>query len=325
MDNEVLSTETTQDNSTSDVDTEALVNELLEEPNEDVETNEAPTEEATEAKEEESKDNTHKYPEKFLENGELNVDKLIEAYSNIEKYSSQLTAQRKQEEQELKQLREWAQFQNQQAQQTARNAGYETAQDYQQAKEIAGLEANEYSKYLHYIEDPEERLAVQELLSDYRTNPSKSLLNRIEMEFAPEINKLVGIEAFKKQQQFDNQKQTDAETLKMTNIEGVISEAMQTNRELFDDEAFNTLFVNTLYRYGDNFTIEDANILMSAIKQMQASAVEAYKKSIDVAKDNEKATDKLATITGTNADTNVNKRVGDMTPAEFDRFIEGLI
>lgn len=325
MDNEVLSTETTQDNSTSDVDTEALVNELLEEPNEDVETNETPTEEATEAKEEESKDNTHKYPEKFLENGELNVDKLIEAYSNIEKYSSQLTAQRKQEEQELNQLREWAQFQNQQVQQTARNAGYETAQDYQQAKEIAGLEANEYAKYLHYIEDPEERLAVQELLSDYRANPSKSLLNRIEMEFAPEINKLVGIEAFKKQQQFDNQKQTDAETLKMTNIEGVISEAMNTNRELFDDEAFNTLFVNTLYRYGDNFTIEDANVLMSAIKQMQASAVEAYKKSVDVAKDNEKATDKLATITGTNADTNVNKRVGDMSPAEFDRFLDGLI
>lgn len=324
MDNEVLSTETTQDNSTSDVDTEALVNELLEEPNEDVETNEAPIEEAPEAKEE-SKDNTHKYPEKFLENGELNVDKLIEAYSNIEKYSSQLTAQRKQEEQELQQLREWAQYQNQQAQQTARNAGYETAQDYQQAKEIAGLEADEYSKYLRYIEDPEERLAVQELLSDYRTNPSRSLLNRIEMEFAPEINKLVGIEAFKKQQQFDNQKLTDAETLKMTNIEGVISEAMNTNRELFDDEAFNTLFVNTLYRYGDNFTIEDANILMSAIKQMQASAVEAYKKSVDVAKDNEKATDKLATITGTNADTNVNKRVGDMSPAEFDRFLDGLI
>lgn len=325
MDNEVLSTETTQDNSTSDVDTEALVNELLEEPNEDVETNEAPTEEAPEAKEEESKDNTHKYPEKFLENGELNVDKLIEAYSNIEKYSSQLTAQRKQEEQELQQLREWAKLQDQQAQQTAKNAGYETAQDYQQAKEIAGLEANEYSKYLHYIEDPEERLAVQELLSDYRTNPSKSLLNRIEMEFAPEINKLVGVEAFKKQQQFDNQKQTDAETIKMTNIEGVISEAMQTNRELFDDEAFNTLFVNTLYRYGDNFTIEDANVLMSAIKQMQESAVEAYKKSVDVAKDNEKATDKLATITGTNADTNVNKRVGDMSPAEFDRFLDGLI
>ena len=55
MDNEVLSTETTQDNSTSDVDTEALVNELLDEPNDEgVETEEAPTEEAPEAKEEES-------------------------------------------------------------------------------------------------------------------------------------------------------------------------------------------------------------------------------------------------------------------------------
>lgn len=321
--NENLSTEvTTQDNSTSDVDTEALVNELLDEPNEDVETEESQEETPNV---EESKDNTNKYPEKFLENGELNVDKLSEAYSNLEKYSSQLTAQRKQEQDELNQLREWAKYQSQQAQQQAREAGYETAQDYQQAKEIAGLEADEYSKYLHYIEDPEERLAVQEMLVDYKANPSRALLNRIEMEFAPEINKLVGVESFKKQQQFDNQKQTDAETLMMSNIENVISQSMETNRELFDNEAFNTLFVNTLYRYGDNFTIEDANVLMNAIKQMQESAVEAYKESIKVSKDNEDAKDKLASMTGTNSDSSIGKRVGDMSPDEFDRFLDKLI
>ena len=324
MNNENLSTTVdTMDNSSSDVDTEALIDELLEEPNEEVGNDDKGVE--APKTEEQSKDNTAKYPEKFLENGELNADKLVEAYLNLEKHSSQQSAQRKAEQDELNQLRGWYQQQAQQAQQEAQRAGYETVQDWQVAKEIASFEANEYSRYLHIIEDPEERAEVQQLLIDYEANPSKALLNRIEMEFAPEINKEISIEAFKMQQHYEQQKQQFAETQKMTNIENVISQSIESNQELFENEAFNTLFVNTLYRYGDNFTIEDANALMTAVKQMQVEAVEAYKKAVSVSNDNAKATDKLATMTGTNANTNVNKRVADMTPAEFDKFLEGII
>ena len=329
MDNEVSTNVETMDNSTSEINTEALIDEILDEPNETVENDNI---EATEAKEEQdkpveeqSKDNTAKYPEKFLENGELNVDKLMDAYLNLEKHTSQQSVQRKAEQEELQRLREKEQEQQKRAQEEANRAGYETALDWQVAKEIANYEANQYSRYLHIIEDPEERAEVQQLLIDYEANPSKALLNRIEMEFAPEINKEISIEAFKMQQHYEQQKQQFAETQKMTNIENVISQSIESNEELFENEAFNTLFVNTLYRYGDNFTIEDANALMTAVKQMQVEAVEAYKKAVSVSNDNAKATDKLATMTGTNANTNVNKRVADMTPAEFDKFIEGII
>lgn len=325
MDNENLSNDVeTMDNSASDIDTEALIDELLEEPNEDS-GDDNKGEEAPKA-EEQSKDNTAKYPEKFLENGELNTDKLVDAYLNLEKHSSQQSAQRKAEQDELNQLRGWYQQQAQKAQQEAQKAGYETVQDWQVAKEIASFEANEYSRYLGYIEDPEERAEVQQMLIDYEANPSKALLNRIEMEFAPEINKSIGIDAYKMQQQYENQKLANAETQKMSNIESVISQSVDANSELFDNEAFNSLFVNTLYKYGDNFTFEDATALMNMVKQMQQSAIDAYTKSLNVKKDNDNATDKLASITGTNANTHQgNKRLGDMSPAELDKYLDTII
>ena len=325
MNNENLSTTVdTMDNSSSDVDTEALIDELLEEPNEEVGNDDKGVE--APKTEEQSKDNTAKYPEKFLENGELNADKLVEAYLNLEKHSSQQSAQRKAEQDELNQLRGWYQQQAQQAQQEAQRAGYETVQDWQVAKEIASFEANEYSRYLHIIEDPEERAEVQQLLIDYEANPSQALLNRIEMEFAPEINKSIGISAYKMQQQYENQKLANAETQRMTNIESVISQSVDANSELFDNEAFNSLFVNTLYKYGDNFTFEDATALMNMVKQMQQSAIDAYVKSSNIKKDNDNATDKLASITGTNANTNQgHKRLGDMTPAELDKYLDTII
>lgn len=329
MDNELSTNVETTDNSASEINTEALIDELLDEPNETVEDNNIEANEAKEEQEqpaeEQSKDNAVKYPEKFLENGELNVDKLVDAYLNLEKHTSQQSAQRKAEQEELQRLRDREQEQQKRAQEEANRAGYETALDWQVAKEIASYEANQYSRYLHIIEDPEERAEVQQMLIDYEANPSKALLNRIEMEFAPEINKEISIEAFKMQQQYEQQKQTFAETQKMTNIENVISQSIESNQELFENEAFNTLFVNTLYRYGDNFTIEDANVLMNAVKQMQQQAVEAYKQAVSVSNDNAKATDKLATMTGTNANGNVNKRVADMTSAEFDRFLDSII
>jgi hypothetical protein len=325
MDNENLSNNVeTMDNSTNEIDTDALIDELLEEPNE----NSGDDNKGAEPPkvEEQSKDNAVKYPEKFLENGELNADKLVEAYLNLEKHSSQQSAQRKAEQDELNHLRGWYQQQAQQAQQDAQRAGYESVQDWQVAKEIASYEANEYSKYLGYIEDPEERAEVQQLLIDYEANPSKTLLGRIEMEFAPEINKSITLESYRRQQQYENQKLTSAETQKMTNIESVISQSVDANRELFDNEAFNSLFVNTLYKYGDNFTFEDATALMDMVKQMQQSAIDAYTKSLNVKKDNDNATDKLASITGTNANTNqANKRLGDMSPAELDKYLDSII
>lgn len=328
MDNELATNVETTDNSTSNDNTEALIDELLDEPTKtvdnDIEGEETQTKQGAPA-EEQSKDNAVKYPEKFLENGELNVDKLMDAYLNLEKHTSQQSALRKEEQEELKRLREKEQEQQRQAQEEANRAGYETALDWQVAKQIASFEANEYSRYLGYIEDPEERAEVQQLLIDYEANPSQALLNRIEMEFAPEINKRIWNDSHRLQSEYENKKQTFAETQKMANIENVISQSIESNQELFENEAFNTLFVNALYKYGDNFTIEDANALMTAIKQMQELAVEAYKKSASITKDNSNATDKLATITGTNANPTVNKRVSEMTPAEFDKFIEGLI
>lgn len=322
MDNETLSTtvETTDNSSSTDND-QALIDEILNEPEE---TTEQPTDNQQDDVQEETKDNTVKYPEKFLKDGQLDVDKLLESYTNLEKHSSQQAEERKQEQAELKRFREEAEAQQKQAEEQARKAGYDNQYDMQNAYEVANFEANEYSRYLQYV-DPETRDDVYNLLVQYANNPSKELMSQIEMEFAPEINKEIAVKADRIKQQYESQKRTQAETQKMSNIESVISKSVDANKELFDNDSFKDLFINTLYKYGDNFTFEDAQMLMETAKQLQVSAVEAFKKANSIKTDNNNATDKLASLTGTSSAQKQQKSLIAMSDKELDNWLDTII
>ena len=65
---------------------------------------------------------------------------------------------------------------------------------------IAELEANIYERYIHYLEE-EDQVIVQKLLDEYRLHPSLDLMRKIDIEFAPEINKIVAVERYKFEQE----------------------------------------------------------------------------------------------------------------------------
>ena len=182
----------------------------------------------------------------------------------------------------------------------AKQAGFNSALDMQQTYEVAQYEANEYLKYLQYLDD-EARENVQNLLYRYANNPSEKLMREIEVEFAPDVNKRIAVQADRMRNKFEQDRQAMAETTRLTNIEDVISKSVDAHNELFNYEPFKNMFVNTLHRFGDNFTFEDAQVLMNTIVELKSAFEEEFKKNSASNEANKLATDKLASILGLNS------------------------
>lgn len=187
-----------------------------------------------------------------------------------------------------------------QKEENAKQAGFNSALDMQQTYEVAQYEANEYLKYLQYLDD-EARENVQNLLYRYANNPSEKLMREIEVEFAPDVNKRIAVQADRMRTKFEQDRQTMAETTRLTNIEDVISKSVDAHNELFNYEPFKNMFVNTLHRFGDNFTFEDAQVLMNTIVELKSAFEEEFKKNSASNEANKLATDKLASISGLNS------------------------
>ena len=164
----------------------------------------------------------------------------------------------------------------------------------EQVFQIAKLEADEYAKYLQFTENPEE---VKQKLINYANNPTDELMREIEMEFSPEVNKKVAVLSERQKNQFEKQ----AETQKFANIESVINQSVTENKELFNYEPFKQLFINTLYKFGDSFTFEDAKALISTVLEMKNLFKSEFEQQLNSKQQNDKATDKLASINNLNS------------------------
>lgn len=271
------------------------------------------------------KDNTVKCPDKFKnKDGSVDIDKVLKSYTELESHNSTEKSNWEKERADLLKVKEQYEALQKVQEQNAKNAGYDSALDMKQSYEIASIEANEYAKYLDYCEDPE---SVRQLLINYANNPSPQLMKEIEVEFAPDINKQIAIISDRKAREFEAQQQQRSDTLKMTNIENVISTSVDKNQELFNYEPFKKLFVNTLHRYGENFTQEDADMLMQTFVDMKGAYQSEFEKGANMVKQNNAATDKLSSITTQNSApaSGQNPDLDSMSQSELEKYIAKYI
>lgn len=238
-------------------------------------------------------------PDKFRNNdGSVNVDKLTKSYKELEPLINEKAEWQKERAELLKSKEQLDAILNQQNEQNeifAKERGYNSTQEMQKAYEIANYEANEYAKYLQYI-DEEDRNIVERMLVDYANNPSDELMRDIELEFPPEVNKRIAVQSYQLEQNFNNQAIESNNVQRMTNLENIIKQSVEADEKIFDYEPFHNLYVNTLQKYGDNFTFEDSMALINTFNQMKDLYRKEFEKEYGIENENKKATDKLASI-----------------------------
>ena len=319
------------DNSSAEADLGTQISNALDEPDNgsaDTETEDnEQTDTPSEPKTEDVKDNISQCPDKFKnKDGSVDVDNLSKSYVELEKLRSAEQTKWQQEKAELLKAKEQLDKLNQLKEDNAKNAGFNSAEEMSQVFEMASLEANEYSKYLQYL-DNDVRDDVRNLLIQYANTPTPELMAQIELEFAPEVNKHVAIQADRMRQSFAARRKQEAETRKMANIESVISQSVDSNPEVFKYEPFKKLFVDTLHKYGDSFTFEDAKVLMETMTCMKNAYQEEFAKKTGVKIANDQATDKLAGL-GDTSSAPASGQVVDfnsLSKAELDKYIRKYI
>lgn len=240
---------------------------------------------------EENKDNTQtEYPDKFKkEDGSVDIERMYKSYSELEAYKTKL----EQERADLNKYKEQVEQMQQQREEEARNAGFNSVEDMQHMYQVAAFEANEYAKYLAYTDDPE---AVRQMLINYQNNPSDALMEDIEMEFSPDINKKVASASARAQAQYEAQLAQQAETGKLANIENIIGQTVDANSDVFNYEPFKKMFVGLLQKYGDAIQPEDAIMLANTMTEMKDLYRQEFEKMTGTTLANSDATDKLATL-----------------------------
>lgn len=287
---------TVADNSGSESNLADEISKALSEPEETTEAQEEPAEEPAEGQ----KDNTNDVacPDKFKnKDGSPNVQNILKSYKEIEPLVQEKASWEK-ERAELLEAKKKLDEINQMNEKHAQEQGFNSAADMQDMYQIVNLEANEYAKYLQYVDDPEE---VRNMLIQYMNNPSEDLMEQIELEFAPEINKRVAIASDRLKQSLIANRQKNQETQKYVNIENVISQTVDNNGEIFKYEPFKNLFVNTLHRFGDNFTYEDAQALIQSVNDLKTAFRTEFEKEHGITSQNNKAIDNIASINNNSA------------------------
>ena len=322
MDNaQEVSTVTTEDNSSASF-TEQDISNALDEPSSEQGTQDT---ESTETQVE-TKDNTYdECPDKFKnQDGTPNWANVLKSYKELESNSSRKEAEWQKERADLLEAKKQLDEINRISEEQARQAGYNSLNDLTDALTVARAEAEEYAKYVQYTDDPE---TVMNMLCQYADNPSQELLEDIELEFAPAINKKVAIASDKKQREISATKAEREETIMYTNIESVISQAVEHDSQLFQYEPFSDLFAKTIQRFGDKFTLEDAKALIGAVNQLKTDFQKEFEKQSGIKLQNEKAIDKIASINNSSAQsaTLYNPDLSKMSEKEVASIISKFV
>lgn len=328
MDGNENTIETTSDNSGgTELSLEERIEQVLDEPDETQQTEDEPTDGKKQEPPVTSKteDNNFDCPAKFKnEDGSVNIKNLAKSYTELEPLLNEKATWEK-EKAELLKYKEQLNSIQQRNEENARSAGFNSALDMQQSYQVAQFEASEYGKYLPYLDD-ETRQVVQGLLYQYANNPSEAIMQQIEVEFAPEINKRIAVQSDRMKRQFEIDKQTQAQTLQMSNIEDVISKTVDNHGDVFKYEPFKNLFINTLHKFGDRFTYEDAEALINTVSELKKAFQEEFSSASDASNANKEATDKLANITGqSSATSNLSVDINKLSPQQLDKLLDKYI
>lgn len=124
-------------------------------------------------------------PQKFLsQDGTPDLNKILEAYTNLESSYTQKTQEYNSKLEQLSQAKQ------QEQENIAIQAGFDSYQEQQIALVTAERTANSYSQYIDYLED-EEQYKVSQLLDEYARTGNQNLLATIEDNFGTDIVKQV--------------------------------------------------------------------------------------------------------------------------------------
>lgn len=235
--------------------------------------------------------NKPKCPEKFLKDGEIDTEKLLNSYLEIEPVFNEKANWEKEKNNLNEQI---AQLQNQQMQ-IANLYGFKSPDEFkafqsemQTNLEVATLEANKYAEYLQFCENPQ---YVRGLLLQYQQNPTPQLMREIEEEFGTEINKEVAVLSAQAKMQIEQNKKSQLEQSYQQEAKEFITNAMNTYPDMFKVQPFVNFFGECVKVAQNRFEVNRMMELLNGLKDHWINEHETLKKQ---EKENIEATQKIA-------------------------------
>ncbi len=302
---------------------ESQIEGILDETPENTEVTDTPEEntqgqETTETKEE--GEDKPQIPEQFLnQDGTVNVDDLLKSYNELQPLAEEKTKW-EQEKTELQKQADYAKQIQEQALLQAQNLGYQNTEEYALITEIAGATANEYSKYLHTVEEPDK---VRGLLALYSKNPTPELLERIEDEFSVDIVKNVSVLTERTKNQIIQQQQEQRyETIKQE-AETFVQNSIKDFPDWFKIPEFTNFFADALRVKGDRF---ETAAFIKHLENLKEYFRKEFIAEQNANKENNKELDNLKNLTPKSIQQNTtSKNIDDYSPEELDKAISELI
>ena len=186
--------------------------------------------------------------------------------------------------------------------------------------EIAGATANEYSKYLHTVEEPDK---VRGLLALYSKNPTPELLERIEDEFSVDIVKNVSVLAERTKNQILQQQQEQRyETIKQE-AETFVQNSIKDFPDWFKIPEFTNFFADALRVKGDRF---ETAAFIKHLENLKEYFRKEFIAEQNAHKENNKELDNLKNLTPKSIQQNTSsKNIDDYSPEELDKAISELV
>ena len=259
-------------------------------------------------------------PEQFLnQDGTVNVDDLLKSYNELQPLAEEKTKW-EQEKSELQKQADYAKQIQEQALAQAQNLGYQDTEEYALITEIAGATANEYSKYLHTVEEPDK---VRGLLALYAKNPTPELLERIEDEFSVDIVKNVSVLSERvKNQLLQYQQEQRYETIKQE-AETFVQNSIKDFPDWFKIPEFTNFFADALRVKGDRF---ETAAFIKHLENLKEYFRKEFIAEQNANKENKTELDNLKNLTPKTIQQNTtSKNIDDYSPEELDKAIGELV
>ncbi|MBR1908660.1 hypothetical protein IJ818_06970 [bacterium] len=299
---------------------ESQIEGILDETPENTEVTDNPEENTQGQETTETKEDKPQIPEQFLnQDGTVNVDDLLKSYNELQPLAEEKTKW-EQEKSELQKQADYAKQIQEQALLQAQNLGYQNTEEYALITEIAGATANEYSKYLHTVEEPDK---VRGLLALYSKNPTPELLERIEDEFSVDIVKNVSVLAERTKNQILQQQQEQRyETIKQE-AETFVQNSIKDFPDWFKIPEFTNFFADALRVKGDRF---ETAAFIKHLENLKEYFRREFIAEQNANKENNKELDNLKNLTPKSIQQNTSsKNIDDYSPEELDKAIGELV
>lgn len=310
------------DNNVSDVSLETQIEGILEETPDTSDTNEntETTEDKNNNENQEENQNKPQIPEQFLnQDGTVKVEDLLKSYNELKPLEDE-KAKWEQERTELQKQADYAKQIQEQALLQAQSLGYKNTEEYQIISEIAGATANEYSKYLHTVQEPDK---VRGILSLYAQNPTPELLERIEDEFSVDIVKNVSVQTERIKNQIFQQKQAEKYEVIKQEAEQFVQNSIRDFPEWFKIPEFTNFFADALKVKGDLF---ETAAFVKHLENLKEYFRKEFIAEQNANKENKSELENLKNLTPTTIQQKTtSKNIDDYSPEELEKAIGELV